>query len=111
MNIDFKKLSERIREYRILRGLTQAQLAESVDVNESYISRIETGSSSPSLKLLFLIACVLEVSLDILVQDSKKLINVTDNQDIHMLLQECSESDKEMIKVLLEAFVKNKKTP
>lgn len=66
MDIDFSLIGSRIREVRILRGLTSEQLSEMVDLSSESLRHIEIGSSNPSLKKLFAIAEVLEVSLDYL---------------------------------------------
>lgn len=45
---------------RVLRGLTQLQLAEKVDLKEIEVSRIETGRLSPDAELKRRIAEVLQ---------------------------------------------------
>ena len=41
--MDYKRLGERIREERRKLGLTQAQLAEAVDISDTYMGAIERG--------------------------------------------------------------------
>lgn len=53
-------LQNRLKEARVERGLSQAQLAELVGVSRNTISSIETGQFSPTAKL----ALVLCVALD-----------------------------------------------
>ena len=53
-----------IKVYRKLRGMTQQQLAVTVDVNAVYLSHIETGKRTGSLKILAAIAYVLNVDLE-----------------------------------------------
>ncbi|MCL1866791.1 MAG: helix-turn-helix domain-containing protein [Oscillospiraceae bacterium] len=67
MAIHFKNIGVRIKEIRKKNQLTQARLAESVDLSSSYISRIETGSKKASLGPLIRIAEEFKVSLDYLV--------------------------------------------
>lgn len=57
-----KKLGETIRRLRKDNGLTQAQLAEAIGVDESYISKIETGRLpyTPSEETLRLLAQILK---------------------------------------------------
>lgn len=50
-----------IRNFRQKKGLSQAQLAERVGVDQSQISRMENGDVSPTLKTLGKIADVLGV--------------------------------------------------
>lgn len=44
--MDYKKLGERIREERRRLNLTQAQLAEAVDISNTYMGAIERGSGA-----------------------------------------------------------------
>lgn len=46
-------LGQAIREARRQRKLTQEQLAERCGIHLNFISRVERGLASPSLKLLF----------------------------------------------------------
>ena len=45
-----------VRVYRKYRGLTQKQLAEAAGINAVYLSQIETGKRSGSLRILTVIA-------------------------------------------------------
>ena len=47
--MDYKKLGERIREERLKRNLTQAQLAEEVDISDTYMGAIERGGTKPDI--------------------------------------------------------------
>jgi len=42
----------RLREARVARGLTQAELAERAEVTVSYIWRLETGGAAPGIDLV-----------------------------------------------------------
>ncbi len=56
-------LGERIRELRKIRGLTQEQLAELIDVEQKHVSRLELGKSFPTIERLEKIAGALNVPL------------------------------------------------
>jgi transcriptional regulator with XRE-family HTH domain len=47
---------EDIREARLLRGMTQEQLAAAVGLGQPYVSKIELGARKPSLRLKIRIA-------------------------------------------------------
>ena len=47
-----KFFGRRLKEIRKENGLSQAELAERLSVDEKYISRLETGSSTPSFSML-----------------------------------------------------------
>lgn len=46
------------------RNITQAQLAEMVDISEKHMSQIEQGVSFPSISVLIELAVVLETSVE-----------------------------------------------
>lgn len=61
---DYRKiLSQNIKEKRKALGITQYQFAEMLEVEDKYISRLETGTSTPSFALLEKIAEILKVNL------------------------------------------------
>lgn len=55
-----------IARLRILRGLTQAQLAEKVGTKQPSIARLENGSSLPSISFLAKLADALDAKLEII---------------------------------------------
>lgn len=59
------KVTNNIRALRFANGeMTQAQLADHIDVTRQTIIAIEQGRYSPSLEMAFQIARVFEVPLD-----------------------------------------------
>lgn len=68
--MDYKKLGKRIREERLNRKLTQAQLAESINISDTYMGAIERGERSLTLETLIRLANRLHVTVDYLLSDS-----------------------------------------
>ncbi len=60
----------RVKQLRHTRKLTQAQLAENVDLSVNYISQIETGQASPTFETILKLAGGLRV-------DAKELFDFT----------------------------------
>lgn len=60
-------LGRRVAALRVLRGLTQAELAGRLGVTQSAVSRLEIGLREPSVRLVAAIAKEFDVSLDDLV--------------------------------------------
>ncbi|WPN65333.1 helix-turn-helix transcriptional regulator [Pseudomonas sp. P9_35] len=56
-------LGPAIRRYRKVAGLTQAELGEKTGFDPKTISRFETGTYTPSVEALLLLANVLDVQL------------------------------------------------
>lgn len=69
------RLGSVIRNKRRDMGLTQADLADDVNVSDSYIARIEVGERSPGAKTLFRIAEVLNVPFNELTALSSSEVN------------------------------------
>lgn len=57
------KLGQNIKHYRKLKHLSQNQFAEMVNFSREHLACIETGKEYVSLRKLFLIADILEISL------------------------------------------------
>lgn len=68
--MDYKRLGERIREERLRLHLTQAQLAEAVDISDTYMGAIERGERSLTLDTLVRLVNRLGVTVDYLLADS-----------------------------------------
>lgn len=77
MRYDPKESGQRIRDLRKLAGLTQEQLAETVNISTSALGKIERGLQGISLDLLIELSDFFSVSLDYIVinrQTSKDFI-------------------------------------
>lgn len=81
IGMNYRKLGERIREERRRLGLTQAQLAEAVDISDTYMGAIERGERSLTLDTLVRLVERLGVTVDYMLMDS-----VSDN-DINIVEQ------------------------
>lgn len=56
-----QQLGKNIQKFRKLKGLSQNQLAEILDISREHLAKIETGKRGVSLKLLFKLSEVLAV--------------------------------------------------
>jgi len=65
-----EQVARRIKDARLAKSWSQAQLAEKIDVSVESISRYETGKLALSLELLVKMARVLGVPVELLVGDS-----------------------------------------
>jgi len=87
--MDYKRLGKRIREERQRLNLTQAMLADSINISNTYMGSIERGERSLTLDTLVRLVNRLGVTVDYLlndyVSDSDPIIfeqfkQITDNQ-------------------------------
>ena len=62
-------LGKKIRRLRINNCLSQARLAEAVDVSTNYIGQIERGDRTPSLDTVIALCNALHASVDYVVSD------------------------------------------
>ena len=60
-NSTIKKILKNIKKFRQEKKLTQEQLSELCDISQDYLSEIERGKKTPSLKRFILIAEKLEI--------------------------------------------------
>lgn len=68
--MDYMRLGERIREERLRLNLTQAQLAEAIDISDTYMGAIERGERCLTLDTLVRLVNRLGVTIDYLLADS-----------------------------------------
>lgn len=66
-----------LRELRKKRGLSQEVLAHEADIERNYISLLELGRFSASLKIIF----KLSIALGISVSDFMKLVEIQSKED------------------------------
>lgn len=76
-----KEIGKRIQECRKMRGLTQEQLAEIIDISPHYLSALERGVYNIKLEILVNILNALDCSADEVFCDVvKKAYNVKANR-------------------------------
>ncbi|QXE92445.1 helix-turn-helix domain-containing protein [Geomonas subterranea] len=90
-------LGMRIREVRRGCNLSQEQLAERVDVDPRYVSRIELGKSSPSLETMEAIANALRVEIRDLFEFGHLKEDARGIEQLEILLQELDEETRRMV--------------
>ena len=73
-NINYIAIGKRIRQYRLLKHLTQENISNATDLAASYISNIENGSTKVGLMSLIRIARALDVSMDQLLYDNMPVL-------------------------------------
>ena len=67
MNYDMKKSGDRIQQLRIQHGYTQGELAKELNVDRSYLSRIESGKNGCSVDLFIQLSRLFNASLDYII--------------------------------------------
>lgn len=101
-------LGKRIRQERILAGMTQEQLAEAVNVSSTYIGYIERGERSVTLDKLIQLANVFHVSVDFLLQDSVSFPTSASDTQLLRLWNSASSEQKNLILSLIKSVLSSK---
>lgn len=108
--VDMERLPETLKQLRESRGLTQARLAELIEVSPRVYNRWETGAAAPRLDTLVKIADILNVTLDELVGRTGSLSEVEiQNPKLHALyrhINRLSDEDQRALIILLDSLVK-----
>ena len=89
--MDYKRLGKRIREERKKLSLTQAELAEAIDISDTYMGAIGRAERSLTLDTLIRLVARLGVTVDYMLADSvsdsdsnilAQFRQITDNQPL-----------------------------
>jgi len=82
--MDYKYLGGRIKEERLKLNLTQSQLAEDIDISDTYVGQIERGERSLTLDTLVRLVNRLGVTIDYLLMD---YVGATDDNIVDQFRQ------------------------
>ncbi len=105
MDIVGKKFGNKLKELRKKNDLSQSALAEKIGVDEKYISRLETASSTPSFSMIVKLSGALSIEPKMLftfdyMRPKDELIN-----DIMIKLKKTSESNVQLIYKMVEGVI------
>lgn len=95
-----------IKKHRKQLNLTQIELAEQIGVDPKYISRIETGVSSPSLNTIEKIFKILNINAENLFDTEQNFDKSTMISMINNSLQSTSIKNIKLIKNIVDSIVK-----
>lgn len=101
-NIEFDNLGAQVKELRIQMKLTQAEVAEALNVTPGYISNVENNRTAMSLRVLIYYAKLMNISLDSLIgsiePDYRK--NALDNELLELSSKLDDNQKKKLIKTI-----------
>lgn len=95
--VDYKAIGRRISKHRKNISMTQAVLAEKLEVSESFISQVERGNAKVSLPRLYQIAEMLNIDIALLVSNIGSIENGTAVSEIDEIIKGWSDKDKELL--------------
>ena len=103
--LDHLKIGNRIKKARIDKGITQWELAESVELSNNYISSIERGNAIPSLETFIRICNALDVTADMILTDLIYKSNEYLKESIALKLDKCSKKNTRIIERFIELLI------
>ena len=98
-------ISQRIRHYRRMAKMSQEEFADSVDVSETYIRKLEAGDRFPSLDMVIKLSRALSTTPDHLLLSSS-VLGQNKSSGVLDLLSDCTPTE---FNILYENMVSLKK--
>jgi transcriptional regulator with XRE-family HTH domain len=99
-------LGARIKELRKARGLSQEQLAEQIDVDPKFISRIEVGKNAPSLETMENISRVLNMEIKDLFEFAHHQIEMLGAEELKSLIDESDVGTRKTLLKFMRALMR-----
>jgi len=97
VNAYLQEIGERVRSARLAKHLSQAELAEKLDVTPTYISNLEQGKNTMSILVFQKITEALNVSADWLLRANTPELAQISDAEITALLEDCDAEEREML--------------
>ena len=104
MAIDKEKLGKHVQRHRKQLGLTQAELAERVALDTTYLSQVERGVKLPSLETLLNLSLALHVTPDVLLDLKKPAKDDTLLEELRDILAGWDEKKRRAVLKALRAL-------
>ena len=101
--MDYCKIGQQIRKFRKMRGLSQEELAEIINISTTHMSHIETGNTKLSLPVLVDLANALGVSTDTLLEGHCHSIDDQVPDEINRILSQCTSGQRKAMADILKA--------
>lgn len=101
--VDLKAIGNRIRIARKKKGLSQAALAEMIQISVPHMSDIENGKKNIGIEIFIKLTEALQVSADWILQTNVPSVAKIQEKELSFLLSDCtSEEAQELIKILTD---------
>ena len=97
--LDYQMIAKRIKKARKAAQLTQAELAEKINISTNAVAKLETNLMNVSLQTLINIANVLDIDMNYLLSENIDINSRDENTDIFLesLIANLSMRDKAFI--------------
>lgn len=108
MVLDLRAIGNYIKKYRKIKGFTQAQLAEMIDISTIHMSHMETGSVSMSLECLIKTCDSLDITPDDLLLGEYKLNSISATKQLSRIMENLTVDERKLIIDFAELLNKTK---
>lgn len=105
------EVGKRIRDLRLKKNMSQADLADKANVSLSQVSDIETGKSSMRLTTFIGIVEALQVSADVLLRTDIPEVNNIYKSEFAEVLEGCTPAEIESILKIVKEVKKSMHSP
>ena len=95
VNRELKEVGSRIKDARKARGLSQAELAEKLNISLSHMGDIENGKSNYGVDILMHLTEALQISADELLRTNVPAANALYAAEFAEILDGCTTAEKE----------------
>ena len=102
MEKDLREIGERVKQARLARGLSQADLAEKLNMSVTYLSKIENGRNVMSITVLVKISDALNVSTDWLLRNETHRSQECTMAELEELCKDCNSTELNALLKLLQ---------
>ena len=108
MSAELINIGKKLKEQRKRLGMSQAELAEKLDIHEKQVYRIEIGKTFPSISTVLKMINILK--MDIRVLDVENIQNFNPIKDeIYSLLEDASDEELVMYRNVISAIKSSKR--
>lgn len=101
-----QEVGTRVRKARLNKNLSQAQLAEMLELTPPYISNIEMGKQAMSIIVLAKLCDALDVSADWILRSNTRDALSIDTEELSNLLSDCTPAERSAILRMAEELKK-----
>lgn len=104
--LDYSFIAKRVKQAREASHLTQAELAEKIDISTNAVAQLETDRMHPKLQTLLNIANVLQLDINYFLYDTSEQASETDELDLSLTsrLHSLSHKDKVFLLHVIEGL-------
>ena len=101
----YKHIGQKIRKARKMKELTLEDLSFEINMDWSFLARIETGKAVASTETLYKIWSALNIEMSYLFDNKDLMINEIVNKDLNKLIQKLPLKEKQKILKILKIII------